>query len=118
MIPRITVPRRSRRDYLRYKEHARALVMERISFFNTVYGFEIKKIAIKNQKTRWGSCSKKGNLNFNYRIIFLPPAFQDYLIVHELCHIQEFNHGRAFWELVERIVFSYKGIRARLRRFH
>ena len=80
---------------------ARALVHERVKHFSMHYeakhGIAHGKIAIRNQKSRWGSCSKKGNLNFNYKLVFLDPELRDYVIVHELCHIKEFNHGKGFW---------------------
>lgn len=91
-----------------YKKQARALVEDRLSYFNQFYGFEIKRISVRNQKSRWGSCSSKGNLNFNYRLALLPPALADYIVVHELCHLREMNHSRAFWDLVGRAIPDYK----------
>ena len=84
--------RGARVSYLKYKETARALAKSRIEYYNTLYGFIFNRISIKNHKSRWGSCSKKGNLNFNYKIALLPEALADYVIVHELCHLGEFNH--------------------------
>lgn len=104
-----------RRDYLKHKEAARALVYARITELNALYGFKYRKIAIRNQKSRWGSCSKAGNLNFNYRIVFLEPAVADYLIVHELCHLQEMNHGERFWSLVGQTIPNYKALRKKLK---
>lgn len=106
---------RSRRLYEAHKESARTMVLDRIRHFNTHYGLPIKKIAIRNQKSRWGSCSRKGNLNFNYKLTFLPPELRDYVIVHEICHIKEFNHGRGFWQLVAETVPEYKEMRKQLR---
>jgi len=97
------------------RETARILVENRISYFNKFYKFNINRIAIKNQRSRWGSCSKKANLNFNYRIIFLEPQFADYLIVHELCHLEQFNHSKNFWNLVEKTIPDYKIINQKLR---
>lgn len=91
----------SRDDYLKNKEKARILIKEKISRFNKIYNFEIKRISIKNHKSCWGSCSKKGNLNFNYKIIFLPERLADYIIAHEICHLKEFNHSKNFWNLVK-----------------
>src|SRR5581483_3865122 len=100
--------RRNRRHYLKLKEQARAICVSRVGFFNTFYGFKVGKIFIKNTKSRWGSCSERGNLNFNYKIVLLPSAVADYLIVHELCHLAEFNHGRAFWALVAQACPNYR----------
>lgn len=99
-----------------YKESARYFVENRISYFNKFYNFEINRIAIKNQKSRWGSCSKKGNLNFNYKIIFLQPQMADYLIVHELCHLGQFNHSKKFWQLVQKTIPNYKAINKTLKK--
>ncbi len=98
----------NRKDYLRNKELARILVKERVKELNQFYNFAVNKIAIRDQKTRWGSCSNRNNLNFNYRILFLPDDLVDYLIVHELCHLQEMNHSRKFWELVARKIPDYR----------
>lgn len=102
-------------EYVKHKEAARSLARERILYYNQVYGFKVGRIAIKNSKTRWGSCSKKGNLNFNYKIALLPPEMADYVIVHELCHLGEFNHSARFWALVERTVPDWKGIRKKFK---
>ncbi len=98
-------------EYLKYKKRARALVLERLEHYNKFYGFVYHKIAIRNQRSRWGSCSKKGNLNFNYKIVLLPQNMSDYVIVHELCHLGEFNHSHNFWALVVKTVPDYKQIR-------
>lgn len=112
--PRISTKER-REQFLNYKEKARALVLEKLQTLNTVYGFVFNKIRIGNQKTRWGSCSRKGNLNFSYRIALLPEELVNYIIVHELCHLKEFNHSQNFWKLVERMVPAYKQSRKKLR---
>ncbi len=104
-----------RRGYLQHKEQARTLVKERLAHFNTFYKFDFKKVFIKNQKSVWGSCSTRKNLNFNYKIIFLSPQVADYLIVHELCHLKEMNHRAVFWSLVEKTVPNYKKLRKELR---
>ena len=110
------MPRRSRKEYLAHRERARALVHERVDFFNASYGFSFNAITIRDQRSRWGSCSRKGNLNFNYRTLFLPASYQDYIIVHELCHLQEFNHSKKFWELVGKTVPDYAAIKKDLRK--
>ena len=107
--------RRNRRQYLRTREHARSLVQERIRHFNAHYGFRVGRIFIKNHKSRWGSCSEKGNLNFNYKIALLPVELADYIIVHELCHLREMNHSPSFWRLVEEIMPDHQVRRRALR---
>lgn len=106
----------SRREYLKHRESARALVLSRLPELNRAYGFKYGRVAIKDQKSRWGSCSERGNLNFNYRLALVSPRLADYVIVHELCHIAEFNHSPQFWALVERSLPDYRERRAELRR--
>jgi predicted metal-dependent hydrolase len=105
----------SQSDYLEHREQARQLVVSRITHFNSHYNFTIGKIVIRNQQTRWGSCSKKGNLNFNYRLALISPELADYVIVHELCHLQEFNHSRRFWDLVAQTIPDYTSRRRQLK---
>lgn len=105
----------SRAAYWQNKELARRLVVERIAHFNTIYGVVIARISIRNQKTRWGSASKKGNLNFHHAIIHLPPELADLIIVHELCHLKEFSHSKKFWDLVALAVPNWRELRRKLR---
>jgi predicted metal-dependent hydrolase len=105
-----------RRFTIKKREQARRLVENRLSFFNKFYNFEINRVAIKNTSTRWGSCSSKNNLNFNYKIIYLRPALADYLVVHELCHLGELNHSKRFWALVYKTIPDYVNINKELRR--
>src|SRR4051812_20805718 len=91
----------SKGDYLKYKTEALYLTKARLEHFNQFYNFKYNKITIRNQVSRWGSCSKGRNLSFNFRIALLPKEIADYVIVHELCHLGEFNHSKAFWDLVE-----------------
>lgn len=106
----------SRREYSENKKAALALVRGRVEYFSENYNFCYGRISIRNQRTRWGSCSRKGNLNFNYKLIFLLPKVADYIIVHELCHLREFNHSASFWRLVAEIIPDYREIRKELRR--
>lgn len=98
--PNIPVFKGGKREYIKNKDKAFELVRNKVEYFNQFYKFHYNKINIKNQKTRWGSCSSKKNLNFNYKLIFLSEELQNYLIVHELCHLKEFNHSKKFWDLV------------------
>jgi hypothetical protein len=110
--------RAGRAHFLEYKNQAREIVEEKIARFNSFYNLNFNKIRIKNQKTRWGSCSKKGNLNFNYKIVFLESKMADYLVVHELCHLAEFNHSRSFWNLVAKTIPDYSKINRELKKNH
>jgi predicted metal-dependent hydrolase len=92
-------------------------VHSKIKKVNSFYKFRFNKIFIKNQKTRWGSCSNKKNLNFNYKIVFLPDHLIEYLVVHELCHLKEMNHGKKFWRLVEQMIPHYIDAQKELRNF-
>ena len=108
--------RRNRKQYLKLREDARALARNRLAHFNSFYNFPIGKLFIKNHKSRWGSCSSRGNLNFNYKIVLLPPEVADYIIVHELCHLKEFNHSPKFWALVAQTLPNHLALRHHLRR--
>ncbi len=110
-----TLVTHTKRDYIRYKNQAQTLAEERIAFFKTVYPYPVNVIRIRNQKTRWGSCSKKGNLTFNFKIVLLPQRQSDYVIVHELCHVKEFNHSPQFWNLVAKTIPDHQAIRKELR---
>ncbi len=113
---RRTITKYSHKDYLKYKEDSYNLILERVNYFNEIYQYNYNVINIKNQKTRWGSCSKKGNLNFNYKILFLPEKVRDYIVVHELCHLKEFNHSKKFWNLVAKSFPDYQQIKRELKK--
>ena len=104
--------------YEKHKEAARALVHARLEYFNAHYDFTYHRVTIRAQRSRWGSCSKKRNLNFNYAILFLPPDLCDAVIVHELCHLKEFNHGKAFWDLVAETIPDYLKRKKKLANIH
>jgi len=95
--------------YLKYKEHARTIITARVRHYAEQEGFVFGRIAIKNQKRCWGSCSTKRNLNFNYKLAFLPLELIDYVVVHELCHLRHFHHREEFWAEVANILPDYKG---------
>ncbi len=102
--------------YRQHKKMAEKFVQERLGYYNRLYGFAYGQISVKNHKRRWGSCSSKGNLNFNYRIIFLPPDLADYIIVHEMCHLKEMNHSKSFWRLIEKIFPDHQEKRKALKK--
>ena len=112
-----SLPVSGRRDYLKHKEAARKFIAARVAHWNQLYQFPHGRIAIKNTKRLWGSCSRKGNLNFSYALPFLPHELADYVVVHELCHLREHNHSRAFWSLVARALPNHKALRVELRRY-
>lgn len=103
--------------YREHKNSARKLSVEKVEFWNEKLSFQYNKISVRRARSRWGSCSSKGNLNFNYKILFLPVELQDYLIVHELCHLKEMNHSSRFWKLVEEQIPEYKECERRLRSY-
>lgn len=113
--PSIHKIKSSKVDYKKYKDQALVIVKEKILKFNMFYNFPIKNLSIKNQKTRWGSCSRKGNININYKIALLPDHLAEYLIVHELCHLGQFDHSHKFWDLVGKTIPDYRQKRKELR---
>ncbi len=78
-------------------------------------GVKYNKITFRCQRTRWGSCSSKGNLNFNYLLMLCPKEVQDYVIVHELCHLVHLNHSKSFWQTVQHALPTYKAHQAWLK---
>lgn len=105
-----------RGDIESLKERALILAHARCAHFAKLYGFAFRKITVRAQKSRWGSCSRAGNLSFNYKIAALAPHIADYVIVHELCHLAQMNHSKKFWELVARTMPEHKTIRKELRK--
>lgn len=104
-----------RMNYLEHRMTALKLAREKVSHYNQFYNFRVNSINIRNQKTRWGSCSAKGNLNFNFKIALLPERLADYIIIHELCHLKEFNHSERFWHLVSQMMSDYMAVKRELR---
>ncbi|MHB9095146.1 MAG: M48 family metallopeptidase [Eubacteriales bacterium] len=108
------VPVQERREEIRrkledlYKRLAREAVTERLDYFGPQLGLKYNAVRIKEQKTRWGSCSGKGNLNFNWKVVMAPSDIIDYVVVHELCHLAHMNHSREFWHLVESQLPDYR----------
>jgi predicted metal-dependent hydrolase len=100
-----------------YRAQARAVLNERAALLSTRYGLRYERIAIRDQQSRWGSCSSGRNLNFNYRLMLAPTPVVDYVITHELCHLVHMNHSPAFWRLVAEYEPQYKSHRQWLREF-
>lgn len=104
-----------KREYKKLKRFALNLIKEKISQFNASYNFPVRRVFVRNQKTRWGSCSKNGNLNFNFRVALLPENLLDYVVAHELCHLREPNHSPRFWNLVGTVLPDYVQLRQSLK---
>ena len=103
------------KHYVTHKEAAREVVLARLGHYNRFYGFTWNRVAIRNQRRCWGSCSAQKNLNFNYKVQFLPVHLADYIIVHELCHLQHLHHRQEFWDLVAQQLPDYRQLLAELR---
>lgn len=89
-------------------------IPKRVAYYASIMGVSYGRITIREQKTRWGSCSSKGNLNFNWKLILLPEEVLDYVVVHELAHRKEMNHSKEFWKIVESVLPDYRERRKRL----
>ena len=87
---------------------AKKVFPERVAYYAPLVGVEYGKIFIRHQHTRWGSCSSKGNLNFNCLLMLAPPEVLDSVVVHELCHLKEMNHSKKFYAEVLRVYPDYK----------
>ena len=90
---------------------------KRVRHYCETMGVTVGYVAVKNQKTRWGSCSAKGNVNFNYQLAFLPEELLDYVVIHELAHRRHMDHSRAFWAEVEKYCPDYRERRAALKEY-
>ena len=91
-----------------YNEKALNTITNRIDKYLELIDFKPQEIKIRDQKVRWGSCTKDGKLIFNWRMIMAPISAVDYIIVHELCHLKEPTHSAKFWNLVESLLPYYK----------
>ena len=99
----------------RYRNAAKTYFAARVKYFHQLTGGDYNRITIRDQKTRWGSCSSTGTLSFNYRLMFAPPKILDYVVVHELCHLTHMNHSKEFWNMVALYMPDYKEHRQWLR---
>ncbi len=98
------------------RDYAKKLIIKRVEDLAAEYNFAYNKISIREQSTRWGSCSSQKNLNFNWKLILAPPYILDYVIIHELAHTIQLNHSAAFWKIVEDIYPNYRECRQWLRK--
>lgn len=101
------LPKLSPEERARFQKAAGEVFLQRSRYFAELLNVHFNRITIREQKTRWGSCSSKQNLNFNWKLILAPPEILDYVVVHELCHLKEMNHSPAFWHEVEQILPDY-----------
>ena len=92
----------------RYRNAAREVFTNRVEYYHRFTGGHYTSITIRDQKTRWGSCSQTGNLNFNFRLILAPLEVLDYVVVHELCHRRQMNHSTQFWQEVAQVLPDYR----------
>ncbi len=93
----------------------REYLSPRLQILSAKTGLKYQRIFVKQQKTRWGSCSKDRNISLNLKLLFLPPELVDYVLIHELCHIAELNHSKRFWATVEKHCPDYRKMDAQLR---
>lgn len=108
LLDRSVIPRAREVFTAWYKERALLVISERVAWYATKNGIKYKQVKITSAQTRWGSCSAKGTLSFAWRLVMAPVPIIDYVVVHELVHLLEKNHGRAFWAKVKAIMPDYK----------
>ena len=108
-------PPLSQEERAHYIEIARDIFTRKTEYYARIMGISYNRISIREQKTRWGSCSSKGNLNFNWRLILAPETVLDYVVVHELAHRRQMNHSKAFYDIVAAVLPDYKEARRWLR---
>lgn len=119
---KVTELQRERPEYGEEEIHSRVeklrpVLQHRVSYYAGLMGVDYGRITIRNQRTRWGSCSGAGNLNFNWRLSLLPDELFDYVVVHELAHRLEMNHSARFWLQVAQILPDYKERRRKLKEY-
>lgn len=103
-----TIEKLSMTEIHKLADLALKVISVKVKHYAGLMNVQYGRITIRNQKTRWGSCSSKGNLNFNCLLMLAPDEVVDYVVMHELCHLIEMNHSKAFWKQVEQMMPDYK----------
>jgi len=111
------IVRLTKKEEAAYKQQAKAYLQQKCRHFSEVMVVRHGEVRISGAKTRWGSCSRKGTINFTYRLMFVPEELADYVVVHELAHLKEMNHSGRFWSVVEQVMPDYRARRKKLREF-
>lgn len=106
----------SQAELNRFRQQTRSLVTQLAAHYAPIVGVDYGRITVRAQRTRWGSCSSKGKLNFNCLLALVPAQVADYIVVHELCHRREMNHSPRFWAEVEKVLPDYRSCEQWLKR--
>jgi hypothetical protein len=118
----ITSPKNSKTDKLKLYEwyiqkYAKVFLPKRLQELGERFGFSFNRVTVRNQATKWGSCSSKKNINLNYKLIKLPERLIDYIIIHELCHLIHLNHSKKYWREVAKILPDYQKLERELKKY-
>ncbi len=109
------LPKLTEQELKHLAKQAKEVIPARVAYYAALLGVEYGRITIRTQKTRWGSCSAKGNLNFNCLLMLAPSEVLDSVVVHELCHRKHMNHSKAFYDEIARVMPDYKARHAWLK---
>lgn len=101
----------------RMRAQAKAQLPPRLAALAAQHGFQYKRVFIKNNRTNWGSCSSLGNINLNLRLVSLPPELQDYVMLHELCHLKYLNHSPQFHALLESVCPGHRALERQIKQY-
>ena len=107
----------TREHFKEHKQKSLAFLNDKVKNFAAMYGVQPSAVAVGVKKTQWGSCNREGRMRFNYMLYFLPEHLAEYIVVHEICHMVEFNHSPKFWEAVGKSVPDYKNRKRELKGF-